>query len=65
MCVAGVLAGLCPLDRETWQSLQAVLEDDSHVGGWAFPGEYPLKSERLASRAVPRDSSLQAALQAL
>ena len=46
-------------------ALKAVLEDRSHVGSWAFPGGYSMKSERLASGAVPQDSSLQEALQAL
>lgn len=45
--------------------LESVLEHGSHVGSWAFPGGYPMKSERLASRAIPQDSSLQEALQAL
>lgn len=45
--------------------LEAVLEDGSQVGSWAFPGGYPMKSERLASRAIPWDSSLQEALQTL
>lgn len=45
--------------------VEAVLEDGCHVGGWAFPGGYPIGSKRLASRAFPWDGSLQEALQAL
>lgn len=41
------------------------LVDGSHAGSLAFPGGYPMGSERLASRAILGEVSVQEAQQAL
>lgn len=54
------------LDRHGQElALEAVLEDSSYLGCWAFSGDYPMERKSLASRSAPQDSSLQEALQAL